>query len=97
MAEQGANTGAGKTERMRGAAVERENEHVAEQVANGPRLDFRPFGGRTVAAPFLPISVKFLAGSVFHERTFDVLCSVAPPMRSNVPDWDRHGGAGLIG
>jgi len=69
---------------MRGRAVERENEYVAEHLANGAGLDFRPLGGPTVAALLLPISVKFLANSVFHERTLDAYaccrgqCDVCP-------------------
>jgi hypothetical protein len=49
-------------------AVEGEDEYIAEQMANGSGHDVRAFWSGTIAAPLLPIGVKVLAHSVFHER-----------------------------
>ena len=68
-AEQRADPRAGEPKRMTRAAVERQDEGVAEHLANGAGLDLGALGRRTLAAPLLPIRIEFPARCVFHGRT----------------------------
>ena len=100
-AEQRADPRAGEPDRIAGAAVERQNEGVAQHAADGAGFDVGALGRRAGAAPFLPIGVKLAAGRMFHGRTRP---STADVFAATVPERDggsqrsacgRHGADGV--
>ena len=67
-AEQRADARAGEAERMAREAVEFENEHVAERLADRARLDLAALRRGPCSAPRGPIAEQLAARSLFHSR-----------------------------
>ncbi len=66
-AEQRADPRAGKAKRITGAAVERDDESLAENLPDGGWFDLGALRGGAPSAKLLPICVKLTTCRVFHK------------------------------